>query len=147
MQQIIRSNWKLRFDVGGGDRTLLDFGDWIGYHPKFPMSKGLETVSIPGAPPFLRPTGSLFYTMKFDLFTTKDTNALAQEEIMDSLIAIGPLGRKELRLYIEGRSGAYWKWTNAFITEHEPSIDTHPTLARLVKSYQITATELSKVGT
>ena len=147
MQTIIRSSWKLRYDVAGVDRTLLDFGDWIAYEPKFPLSKGLEVVGIPGAPPFLRPTGNLFYSMKFDVLSSSDTDALAREAILTSLIDIGPLLRKELRVYIEGRSGAYWKFSNAFITEHEPGMEIHPTLARVVKSYQITATVFSKVGT
>ncbi len=146
MNQIIRSSWQIIFDQPSANRTLLDFGDWMSYEPSFPMSKGLEVVTIPGAPPFLRPNGGLFYTMKFGVFSTQNTNALAQEAILTSLIDIGPLLRKELRIYIEGRSGAYWKFTNSFITEHEPSMSIHPTLARLTKSYHITATNFSKVG-
>ncbi len=142
----LASNWKITFDPAGAATVLLAFGDDIEGEPRFPLGRGLEIVTLPGAAaPFLRPTGNSSVRLQINVYTSKTTDALARAAVLDSLIAIDATTRKPTKIEVAGLSTSYWIFAESYIQEHTPARELDAPEAGLVKSYTIVATGLSKV--
>jgi hypothetical protein len=142
----ISSNWKLTFDPAGTPLVLLNYTDLIEGEPRFPLAKALEVIPIAEADPLLRDQQSRVHTIQFEVYASAASDQLARRAIMESLVAAGPLGRKPLRLQINGITDRYWQYASAFIEAHNPGMYVEPNVARLVKGWTIKATGLSQVG-
>lgn len=142
----VSSNWKLTFDPAGVPRVLLNYGDQMEGELRFPLRKSLEVVSLAeAAAPFLRLGAEAVVSFSFTVYSTAASDLLARRECLESLVAIAPLVRKPLRVEIAG-TGTYWQFSNCAIAEHETGRELHGSLAKLIKTYQITATGLERVG-
>lgn len=141
------SNWKITFDPDGVPRLLLAYGDEIDAELSWSLRKGLEVVNLVDSDaPFLRPSGNNVIAVAFRVYTDETVDKTGRQKVMESLIAIDPLGRKPLKIEVNGITDRYWKATNSFITEHTPYRLMEGASARIVKSYSITATKLVQVA-
>lgn len=141
------SNWRFTYDPAGVPRVLVAFGDKIEGEPRFPLTKGMELVNlVDSLAPFLRPSGNNSVSIQFEVYTDESLDATARQRVMESLIAVGPLGRKPLRIEVYGITDRYWQFSHSVITEHNPGRWLESAKARLVKGYTITATGLAQVG-
>lgn len=144
----ILSTCKMTYDPSGVPRVLVDYGAEIPAMPIKPaLRKGLEVVPLVEAlAPFLRPSGNASYAFRIDVFQDEVSDALAWQRVFESLLAVAPLGRKPLRIQVEGIADRYWQFANSFITDHAPERVTNFYPPRLLKSYSVVATGLAQVG-
>ena len=142
----VTSNWEFTFDPLGVPRVILAFGDKVDGEPQWSMKKGLQVTPLDEAvAPFLRAAGGAVVNFTIKVYTDESLDATARQRVMESLLAVGPLVKKPLRIKVLGISPRYWQFANSFITEHTPSREVDSTKARLCKSYSITATGLVQV--
>lgn len=143
----IVSTWKITFDPIGTPLVLMDYGQLIDADPKPGLRSPLEVVDLAGADfPFLRPLGNRRYELQWGVYQTLSTRILAQRSILDSLLTVGALGRKPLRIEIQGLTGTHWQFANAYVTEHAPSMSVERGYPRNLKTYSATATVFSRSG-
>jgi hypothetical protein len=144
---LIISNWKLTFDPSGTPLVLLDYGDWL-REELFPdMTKPAEVVNLAEASaPFIRDLGNRTFRVAFTVVEDAADDKTMRRTIMESLATVGPLARKVLKVQVNGITDRYWKFANAFVTEHTPKPVVTSAGARLEKRYSITATDFSQVG-
>ena len=139
------SQWKLTFDPSGSALVICDFGDWIEGELRFPLERGVEVEPLIDAEaPFLRLSGNAVVRTQIDVYEDKTSDASARAAVLDSLISVESLGKKPLRIQIYGRTDQYWQFAEAVISSHNPGRHMESLAARLVKSYSIIATGLSK---
>lgn len=143
----LTSNWRLTFDPAGAAIVLLAYDSEIDAEPSWPLRKSLDVVNLVDTDaPFLRPAGNNVVTFSFRVYSDETLDATARQRVMESLIAVAPLGRKPLKVEIKGITDRYWQFANAFITEHTPVRFMDAGTARIVKSWSVTATKLAQVG-
>lgn len=144
---MIKSNWKLTFDPGGTPLVLLDYGNLVEGEVFPAMSKPAEVTPLAGASaPFIRDLGNRSFRLGFAVILDAADDKAMRQEMMTSLVTVGPLARKVLKVQINGITDRYWKYANAFITEHSPEPVVTSAGARVKKRYTVIATEFSQVG-
>ena len=143
----LTSNWKITFRPGGSPIVLVNYGDEIDAEPTWPLRKGLSVINLVDADaPFLKPMGNAAVTLAFKVFSDETLDKDARQEVMESLLAWAALGKEELKIEINGITDRYWKFADAYVTEHTPIRWMEAGTARVCKSYSVTATGLEQVG-
>ena len=138
----ISSNWKITFDpFGASPIVLLDFGDLTEGEVVFPYRKSLEVVDITeGSAPFMRLNGNSVASIEYERYTAEATDAAARTAIMDSLLEVESMGKKPLKVEINGVADRSWIFTESVVGSHESSRWLESAKARLSRRYTINAT-------
>lgn len=146
MAKII-SNYTLTFDPAGAAVVLVAVGDKMEGELQFGTKMGVEVIEIIDAPNvFIRPYGNRVTAIKLSVYLDYGSDLLARAEVLNSIMAIGPTRKKPLKIEVAGITDAYWQFANAAIESYEPARWLDAPVARMVKSYSIQATGLTRVG-
>lgn len=156
----IESLWKFTFDPAGAKRVLLNYrsnigqynetrGDFIEGEIRWPLQRDLEVIPlVDAAAPFLRLSGNAQVTISYNVYSAPADalDVTARCNVLDSLIAITATGKKPLNIQISGYTAHYWQFAACVIADHDPWRDMESATARIVKSYQLICTGLSKIA-
>ena len=140
----IYSNWKITFDpYGAAPLVLLNFGDDIEGEIRFPLRKSMEIVEITEAEaPFLRLKGNTHCEFAFEVYEVGATDAAARQAVLDALLETETLGKKPLKIEVNGLTDRYWLFSSSVVQEVEPTRFLETAKPRLSKRYGVTGAGL-----
>lgn len=142
-----RSRWKLTWDPAGTPIVLLDFDEMIADEPRWPMSRGTETVPLADSlVPFLRASGNHSVQIGFEVARTETLDATARQRVLESLIAAASMAKKPLRVEIQGISDRYWQFSQCLVTEHNPARHIPAPGSRHLRGWTLVCAGLAQVG-
>jgi len=141
----VSSNWKLTFDpFGASPVVLLNFGDYTEDELTFPFRRRLEVIDITeGAAPFLRLSGNAACSIEFQRYHAESTDSAARSAMLGAIIETEAIGKKPLKVEVSGITDRFWLFSEAVVSNLEPSRWLETALPRVSRRYGITATGLS----
>ncbi len=140
----LKSRHKLTFDPASAAIVLCDVGSWIDKDVAFSLGKAVEVIDpVDSKNAFIRDGQTSIWTASIKVYFTEDLDVTALVNAMQSHVAVSALGKKPLRVEIDGWTGHYWQYSSSFIQKHDPIRETASGRARWSRQYDIVATGLS----
>ena len=140
----VKSLYKLTFSPASSPVVLLDFGQWVSEELVIDLDKAVELVPLADAKDvFIRDALTSVWNFSIKTYTTEALDLDARVAAMQSQIAVSALGKKPLKLEINGYAGHSWQWASCAITKHRPVRVLQSAVARWERQFDIVATGLT----
>lgn len=141
---LIHSLHKLTFSPATSPLVILDYGQFIDQELAFSLAKAVEVINpVDATDAFIRDGKSSVWKAQIKTYSTESLDLDARVAAMQSHISIAALGKKPLRVQIQGHSGHYWQFADCMITGHTPVRELLRSKVRWSRTWDIVASGLS----
>ncbi|MEO5914871.1 MAG: hypothetical protein ABIS50_11600 [Luteolibacter sp.] len=137
------SEWKLTFDPDGTPLVLVDYGQEIDNELSIALERACELVPLLEADPFIRDEESQSHSFSVKVYTYQTLDKYARRDALNSLISTAALGKKPLKVEVNG-IGGYWQYANSWLRTLMPMIDLDADAPCYFKQYNIVAVGFSR---
>jgi len=141
---LISSLHKLTFSPASSPLVILDYGQMIDQELAFSLAKAVEVIDpVDAADAFIRDGKSCIWKAQIRTYSTESLDLDARVAAMQSHLAVAALGKKPLRVQIQGYAGHYWQFADCMITAHTPVRELLRSKVRWSRTWDIVASGLT----
>ena len=137
---LLSSLYKVTFSPSSSPLVLVNYGDYIDQELAMVLDRAFEVIDpVDDADVFIRDGKSARYEFSFRVYKAETLDLTARVAAMNSLITVAGLGKKSLRIELQGHSGHYWQFASCGIKRYAPVKVQSYGKARWSKQYDVVA--------
>lgn len=118
---LLYSLYKVTFSPGSSPLVLINYGDYIDQELAVVLDRAFEVIDpVDATDVFIRDGKTAKYEFSFKVYKTESLDLTARVAALQSLITVAALGKKPLKIELQGHSGHYWQFASCGIKRHVP---------------------------